>query len=331
MNIGKIPETVLKRSIFKQIKHRRNEVLIKPNVGEDCSFIKLDEDEVFVISTDPITGATNDIGKLAINITANDLASSGAEIIGVMLSILLPDGTWESQLREMMQDIEKECENLKIEVIGGHTEVTKAVNKPIITVTGVGKSKKDDIIMTKGAKEGQDIVMTKWAGLEGTAIIASDKKEQLKTKFTTSFIDNAREFKQYLSVIQDAKIAKQCGATSMHDVTEGGIFGALWEIAAASNVGLEVDLKKIPIRQETIEISEFYNINPYFLISSGCLLVTIDNGNRLVEELAKNNISSAVIGKIVKGKDRVIINQDEKRYLEPPKSDELYKVIDIED
>ena len=169
--------------------------------------------------------------------------------------------------------------------------------------------------------------MTKWAGLEGTAIIARDKEEELKERFNQDFIERAQSLFKDLSVVKDAKIAKKVGVTSMHDVTEGGIFGALWEVAAASRVGIEVDLKKIPIKQETIEICEVYDLNPYMLMSSGCMLISTDRGNALVEALRKEGISSAIIGNVIEGNDRIIINEDERRYLEPPKADELYKAI----
>ncbi len=327
MNLGKISETVLKRSVLNQIKHRRSEVLVGPAVGEDCSVLDIGPEEVLVISTDPITGTAKDIGTLAVNITANDIASNGAEVIGLMLTILLPEGTQEAELRNIMKDIEAVCTKLHIEVIGGHTEVTKAVSQPVVTVTGVGKMKKTEIIKTAGARSGQEIVMTKWAGLEGTAIIAAAREEELKAKYPASFIDNAKKMIDYISVVPDAGVARAVGVTSMHDVTEGGIFGALWEIGAASRVGLEVDLKKILLKQETVEICEFYDLNPYMLISSGCMLMITDKGNQLVQQLNAAGIAAAVIGRITEGNDRIIINEEERRFLEPPKSDELYKVM----
>ena len=327
MKLGKVPETVLKRSVLKQIEHRREEVLVGPAIGEDCSVLAIGADEVIVISSDPITGAIKDIGTLAVHITANDIASDGAEVIGIMLTILLPEETQEQELKEMMKDIEAVCRKLNIEVIGGHTEVTRAVNQPIVTVAGVGKMKRSQIIKTAGAKPGQEIVMTKWVGLEGTAIIAAEKEQELLTKYSASFIDGAKKFIEHISVVPEAMIARTLGVTSMHDVTEGGIFGALWEIGAASKVGLEVDLKKILLKQETVEICEFYDLNPYMLISSGCMLIVTDKGNLLVDSLRTEGIPAAVIGYIKEGNDRIIINEDERRFLEPPKSDELYKVV----
>lgn len=327
MNIGKIPETILKRSVLNQISHRREEVLVGPAVGEDCSVISISEDEVIVMSTDPITGTVQDIGTLAVHITANDIASSGAEVIGIMVSILLPENTVEAELRCLMHDVDKVCEQLEIEVLGGHTEVTKAVNQPIITVTGVGKMKKSNMIRTSGAMPGQEIVMTKWAGLEGTAILAKAMEKELLTRFSSSFIKGAQEMLSSISVVPESKIAREFGVSSMHDATEGGIFGALWEMGAASKIGLEVDLQKILLKQETVEICEFFDLNPYMLISSGCMLIVTDNANLLVDGLKKEGIAAAVIGRIVAGNDRIIINGEDRRYLEPPKTDELYKIM----
>ncbi len=326
MKIGKISESVLKRSVFKQIRHRREEVLIRPNVGEDCSYVDTTQSDVMILSTDPITGTVNDIGKLAVHITANDIASSGGEMIGIMVTLLLPEDTKEQELKKIMMDLEENCKELNIEIMGGHTEVTQAVNQPIISVTGVGKLSKEDMITTSGLKVGQDIVMTKWAGLEGTAIIAKDQEEALLKRYTRDFIGSAKDFINHISVVKEAKIGKQYGVTSMHDVTEGGMYGALWEIGSASNVGLEIDLKKITIRQETVEICEFFDLNPYLLISSGCMLMGTFQGASLVEALKKEGIEAAVIGKVTEGHERIVYNEDERRFLEPPKSDELYKV-----
>lgn len=326
MDIGKVSESVLKRSILKQIKHRREEVLVGPGVGEDCSVIELKEDEVFVISTDPITGTTEDIGTLAVHITANDISSNGAQVIGIMLTILLPEGSRESELKALMKEIEGVCQSLNIEIMGGHTEITAAVNQPVITVTGVGKMPKAHMIKTAGVMPGEEVIMTKWAGLEGTAIIAREKEEELLTRYTKDFIKNAKDFMKHISVVPEAVIGREMGVKAMHDVTEGGIYGALWELAAASGVGLEINLKKIPIRQETIEFCEFFDLNPYQLISSGVMLMVSDKANALVDTLEKKGIPAAVIGRVTKSNDRVVFNEEEKRFLAPPKSDELYKI-----
>lgn len=328
MKIGKVSETVLKRSIFKQIRTKRGEVLLGAGVGEDCAAIKLEPGEVFVISTDPITGTVKDAGTLAIQVTVNDLASSGAEPIGVMLTVLLPEEITEEEIKEMMEQAEKACAQSNIQVMGGHTEVTRAVNQPIISVTGVGKAKEERLISTAGAKAGQDILVTKWIGIEGTSIIAKEKEEELKNRFSGDFVETAKGFDKYLSVLPEASVAAEFGVSAMHDVTEGGIYGALWELAEASDVGLEIDLKAIPVRQETVEICEYFGLNPYYLISSGCMLMAGDRGHDLVRELKKAGIPAAVIGKAVEGKARRILNGEEETFLERPRTDELYHIYE---
>lgn len=326
MKVGKISETILKRSIFKQIRTKRGEVLLGAGVGEDCAALKLEPGEVFVISTDPITGTVKDVGTLAVQVTVNDLASSGAEPVGVMLTVLLPEEITEEDIKEMMSQVEEACAKANIQVMGGHTEVTKAVNQPVISVAGVGKAREGRLISTAGAKAGQDILVTKWIGIEGTSIIAKEKEKELRTRFSADFVDTAKGFDQYLSVLPEAGIAVDFGVSAMHDVTEGGIYGALWELAEASGVGLEIDLKAVPIRQETVEVCEYFGLNPYYLISSGCMLMASDRGHDLARELQKAGISAAVIGKAVEGKARRILNGEEESFLERPKTDELYKI-----
>ncbi len=327
MKVGKIPESVLKRSVFKQIHTKREEVLLGAGVGEDCAAIKLADDEMFILSTDPITGTAADIGHLAIHVTMNDLASAGAKPIGVMLTILLPECAQEADLKKMMGQMEQVCNELNVQIMGGHTEVTKVVNQPLISVCGVGKAKVGKLVSTAGANPGDDILTSKWIGLEGTSIIAKEKEAELLQRYPMELVRTAQEFDRYLSVLPEADIAVLSGVSAMHDVTEGGIFGALWEMAESSGVGLEIDLRKIPLKQETIEVCEFFHINPYELISSGCMLMASPDGNTLVRELEKAGVHAVVIGKATTGNDRILLNEEERRFLEPPKPDELYKVI----
>ena len=327
MKVGKVPEAVLKRSVLKQIRTNRPEVLLGASVGEDCAAVALQEDEMFVLSTDPITGTVKDIGHLAIQITLNDLASAGAEPIGVMLTFLLPEKISEAKLRAMMEQAEAAAHAANVQIMGGHTEVTRVVNQPVISVVGVGKAKKGCLISTAGARPGMDVIVTKWVGLEGTAIIAKEREEELLTRYPKTLVDTAKGFDAYLSVLPEAAVAVESGVSAMHDVTEGGIFGALWEMAESAGVGLEIDLKQIPIRQETVEVCEFFDVNPYELISSGSMLMAASDGNGLVRALTAANIPAVCIGKVTDGNDRVLLSGEERRFLEPPKTDELYKVV----
>ena len=329
MKIGKVPENVLKRSILKQIKTKRAEVLVGAGVGEDCAAIALAPDEVMVLSTDPITGTTKDIGKWAVMVSANDIASSGAEVIGMLVCAMLPPDISEAELKEAMQQIEVSCEELNIQVVGGHTEITDAVTRPILTMTGIGKVKKDRFLTTGGAKPGQDIVITKWIGLEGTSILAKEKEDELLSKFPRHLVDEAKEYDRMMSVIPEAAIAVKSNVSAMHDITEGGVFGALWELAESAGVGLTVDLKKLPIKQATVEICNYYDINPYELMSSGSMLMAVDNGHDLVRALEQEQIHAVVVCKVTDSNDKIVINGEETRFLEPPKTDELYKALQL--
>lgn len=326
MEIGKVPEAVLKRSVLRKINVKRPEVLVHAGVGEDCAVLGPTEDAI-VLSTDPITGTAKDIGKLAFHITANDIASSGAELIGILVTIIFPPKNSEEELKTIMEDMAGLADQYQVEILGGHTEVSEAVNQTLVSVTGVGRIAREKMITTGGLKPHQELVVTKWIGLEGTSILAKEKDAELKKHLPEEMVETAKRFDEYLSVVPDSRIAMEMGVSAMHDVTEGGIFGALWEMAAASGVGLEIDLKKIPIRQETIEVCEVFDINPYMLISSGTMLIGTDHGHQLVEALERAGIHAAVIGYATKDNDRVIINGDERRFLEPPKADELFRVL----
>lgn len=301
-------------------------MLVGASVGEDCAAVQLGPDEVFVLTTDPITGTSVDMGRLAVHITANDLASAGAEPVGVLLTVLLPPSAKEPLVRQLVQEVESACRELHMQAIGGHTEVTAVVNQPVISVTGVGKVKKGRLVTTGGAKAGDDVVVTKWIGIEGTSIIAKEKEAALFARFPRSFVEEAKGFDKLLSVVPEAAIAVKSGVSAMHDVTEGGIYGGRWELAEASGIGLEIDLKAIPIRQETVEICEYYRLNPYQLISSGCMLMTSPDGRKLVRDLEEAGIHASLIGQCVDGRAKKILNGSDVSYLERPKTDELYKI-----
>ena len=327
MKAGKLKESVLKRSVLKQLHKRNDRVLVRPSVGTDYGAIDVAEDEVVVVSTDPITASATGQGRMAIFSATNDVAASGATPQGVSVSLLLPTSTNEEELRDMVKDMETACEECHVDIISGHTEVTRMVKEPLVTVTAVGTAKKEQLIHNKNLRPGMDIVISKWVGMEGTAILAKEKEAELKARFPQPFIDKAKIFDQMMSIIPEAAVAVKSDVRAMHDVSEGGVFGALWELAQGSDVGLEIDLKRIPIRQETIEICEFFDINPYKMISGGCLLMAAEDGNALVRELEKAGISAVVIGKATDSNDRVLINEDERRFLETIQTDEIYKAL----
>lgn len=179
------------------------------------------------------------------------------------------------------------------------------------------------------ANVGDDIVMTKWTGIEGTAIIAKESRDKLYERYPKDIIDEAADFGRYASTEREAASAVWSGASYVQEAGEGGIFGALWKLAADNGVGLVADLKSIPIRQETIEVCEFFHLNPYKLTAGGSLLITCGNGGALAHVLKNEGVSAAVIGKITDGNDRIVRSGDEIRFLTPVKRDEIYKFYRI--
>ena len=326
MKAGKLKESILKRSILKQLHTRKENVLAKPSVGGDFGALAVSEDLAVVISSDPITLTKSMIGSSAIQAACNDVACSGAVPSGASITMLLPTSYNEEELRALMKDLDEACQRCGVDILSGHTEVTRAVKEPIVVATVIGTVQKKEMLHSGNVRPGMDIVATKWVGLEGTAILACEKEEELRSRYTQPFIDNAKVFGQWMSIIPEAAVAVKSGASAMHDVSEGGIFGALWELAESAGVGLEIDLKKIPIRQETVEISEFFDVNPYKLLSGGCLLIATEDGNGLVMELEKAEIPAVIIGKATDNNDRVLINEEERRFLETTQTDELYNI-----
>ncbi len=324
MKTGKVSETVLKRSVIRQIEKRRDEVLLGAEAGEDCAVLELSGDEDVVLTANPLTGAGDYIGLSLLHRAANNLAAAGAEPVGVMSTILLPEGIEERELKSLVKQLEETAAALCMEIIGGHTEVTSAVKEPVVSLTGIGKVKKDRRIQTGGARPNQDVVVSKWIGIEGTALLAKRREKELRTRFSEAFVGRAQAFLEYMSAVPEAAVAIKSGVSAMHDASVCGIFSALWELAEASGVGLDIDLKKIPVRQETIEVCEVFDVNPYFMPSGGAMLMVADNGHDLVRVLEQKGVSAQVIGKVTVGNDRILRNDDEVRYLEPPRPEYQY-------
>lgn len=326
MKAGKLKESIFKRSVLKQLHKRNEKVFIGPSVGGDYGAVSVAEDTMAVLASEPVTLTKECIGSTAIIAACNDVACSGAMPIGVSVTILLSTSCNEEELRSIMKDMDAACECCGVDIISGHTEVTRAVKEPLIVVTAMGTVEKDAMLHSSGVRAGMDIVATKWVGLEGTAILAKEKEKELKSRYAQPFIDKAKIFSQMMSILPEAAVAVKSGAGAMHDVSEGGVFGALWEFAESAGVGLEIDIKKIPIRQETVEICEYFDLNPYKLLSGGCLLIAAEDGNGLVMELEKAGIPAVVIGKATDSNDRVLLNEDERRFLETTQTDELYNI-----
>ena len=324
MNTGKLTNKQLDTLIFKKIKQIRKETLVGSGIGRDCAILDI-RDELLVISTDPITGSDTSSGRLCVNVCCNDIAAAGAEPVAMLITALIPTTATLDEFEMIIDDVLEACKNNNVDLIGGHTEVTTAVNRFILSGVCIGK---DRNISEKKVYPGCKLVMSKVAGLEGTGIIAQTKYDILSQELDRSTLNRACKYLEDTSVVLEGRIGKSADVILMHDATEGGILGAAWEMAHNAELGITIFSDKIPITKETTSICDFYKIDPLKLISSGVMLFATENPENLIRELGNNNILATEIGEFeVKGK-MIVLEKDDEYILNEPNSDELYKVID---
>lgn len=340
MKIGKVSEPILKRSVLKYLQPNNDVECRGAAVGADCAFFskieavnsgKSTEKAELAVATASVSGEKSPrVAARAIMRATNNLAAGGAVPFAVQLHIMLPERYREIALKRIMEAACETAETLKVTISGGHTEVLPEITTPIVSVTALGWKQTVSVTNEKAEKAtarsngtevtpGQEIVMTKWIGISESSRLAQEREEELLTRYPLFFIKSAQNLEQYYSIIPEAATAIKSGVTAMHDVAGGGIFGALWELGERFGVGLQVDIKKIPIKQETVEVCEFFGYNPYEIRSDGALLMVTSEGRALVEALAAEGIFAEVIGTTTDGNEKVIINEDEKRFLEPPR------------
>jgi hydrogenase expression/formation protein HypE len=329
MKTGKLDSKLLEEIVFKNIRYKRPEVLTRPGIGEDCAVVDFGKYDC-ILSTDPITGAISKIGGLAVHISCNDIASNGIEPLGILLACMLPEDTTVEQVEEIMRQAGEESAKLGVEIIGGHTEITAAVNQPIIVSTALGRAPKGSSQKSENMRPGDFILMTKEAGLEGTGIIAWDHKDKLETFLTLDEIRNAEAMLDQVSVVKEGIIAGKIGTAGMHDITEGGVLGAVWEMCQIADTGAELWLDEIPVAEVTKKICKYFDINWLRLISSGCMMIMAhpEQKDLLMKEIQSAGISVSCIGRITDSSEGLImISGSIKSEITPPESDELYKVV----
>lgn len=320
---GKLSPEKLSAIVLSRLGARRPETRLRARLGEDSAALDFGGD-LIVASTDPITGAAREAGWLAVNVACNDLATNGAEPVALLLSLMAPVGTSEAALAMLMEGAHQAALDLNVEIVGGHTEIVPVVTQPIFAATALGRVRPDRLITSAGAKPGYQLVLTKGAGLEGTAILALDYADRLRS-LSPEELRRAQALAWEISVVRDGLIAAKNGATAMHDVTEGGLLGALYELAEASGVGVTVWEEAIPLRPETRLICAELEIDPLRLISSGAMLICCPDGRRVIEALRAEDIPAALIGEVTTGGRYLVRKDGTRRPIEPPEADELWR------
>ncbi len=329
LKAGKLDSDLLKKIVFDKITFRRPEVLTRPGIGEDCAVVDFGSYDC-VMSTDPITAAISDIGRLSIHISCNDIASNGIEPLGIMLAVMLPVGTTEEDIEEMMRQAGEVSAKLGVEIIGGHTEITPAVNTPVIVSTAIGRAPKSGSQQADQLVPGDYIMITKAAGLEGSGIIACDFEDELKNVLTDEEIAEAKSLLDQVSVVTEGVAAGKVGTHGMHDVTEGGVLGAVWELCQIAGTGAEVWIDEIPVREVTKKICNHFDIDYLRLISSGCMVIVVppEKKESMEKTMEEVGVELSCIGVITEADKGIIMKKgDIVEEVAPPASDELYKVV----
>jgi len=299
---GKLPNDLL-REFLDDFVFDDPSILINPGVGEDITAVDVEAEQVLVLKSDPITFATDSIGQYAVLINANDIATSGAVPRWLLTTLLFPHGVTASEIRKVVMELKEFCHQWGITLCGGHTEISDAVSRPVVTGMMAGTVARSDLIDKRNMAAGDKVLFTKRVAVEGTAILAREFGEKLgQLGMNAAEIETCREFLSDISIIPEAKIAARFSETNaMHDITEGGLATALEELSIAGGHRIRIDIEKIPVFPETRKICSLFDIDPLGLIGSGSLLICSQANayQNLMAEIRKAGIEVACIGEVL--------------------------------
>ena len=328
---GKIPIDILKEVVFKNLGAPRKEVTLGPAAGVDGAVLDFGNKSL-IVSMDPITGAVERIGWLAVNVNANDVATFGVEPAFLFSCLMLPEGADKKMVETISTQMNDAAKDLGMAIVGGHCESTPKLTHPIVVGCAMGITEKGHYVTAAGAKPKDKLILTKSAGIEGTAILASDREKELKKTLGVTMLQSAKDFYNQISVVKDALTAcKTGGVHAMHDPTEGGIAGGIHEMADAANLGVKVVEEKILVQPETAKICSYFEVDPLQLISSGALLIAAQPAaaNKIIESLNQQKIQASVIGEFLGDTSQRLLTPKNGalQELPRPKSDHLWTAL----
>ncbi len=308
-------------------------VIVGPKIGEDAAVIDIG-DKYLISTTDPITFTSYKIGWYMVNVNANDIATMGGTPKWLLTSIFLPENKTDRILvKEIFHDIEKATDELGIALCGGHTEITKGLDRPIISGHMLGEVDKNKLVTNSNATVGDEIILTKGIAIEGMALLAREREKELSEKYGNLFVERVQGFLHNpgISVVKEAHIANQVAdIRAMHDPTEGGLATGLFELARTPNTGVIIYEEKIQYLEEARILCSDYKLDPLGVIASGALLIVVDpdDSEAVLSELVQNEIECSVIGKLTGKEDGLkIVVDGEVRDLPHFEVDEITKVI----
>lgn len=326
MKLGKVEREVLERVVYRRLGARRRDVILGPMFGEDAAVLRPPR-KMLAVACDPITGAGEMVGWLAVHVNANDVAVCGAKPSWFSATILLPPGSGEDVLVKLMEEMNRAALELNVGIVTGHTEVAPGVSHPIIAGHMIGVLVSPKPIYSGGGRPGDVVMMSKSAAVEGTAILARDFSERLRGRVSDRVLRRARGYYRRISVVEEAlALAERKLAKAMHDPTEGGVLGGVYELAEASRVSFILYEERVPVSRETRVVCEALGCDPLRLISSGVLLAAVPR--RGVREAEKLGLK--VIGELRSRRmGNLLVRGDggEER-VRGPVRDELWRLIE---
>lgn len=340
MKIGKLSNEQLSKLVLSRLPALSSSTVVGADIGADCAWIDLGN-QMMVISSDPITAGGMESGTLTIHVSCNDIAACGVKPAGILIDIIAPPSCDENDISRIVEDASNEARKIGVDIVGGHTEISESVNTFVVISTAFGLISKDHPVPLGRALQGDSLILTKTCGIEGSYIAVKEHASKLSS-LPSEMILRAEGYSSMISVVPEGVICgeleassgksndrgyKLCAADLLHDVTEGGVLGAAYEMAHISDLGLYVDERQIPITEETQKICETLNINPFRLISSGSMLIASSEPERILEALKDGGVDACVIGRFM-SKEEGFIRIDkltgEELELTPPEADELY-------
>lgn len=325
MKLGRFAENVWNRSVLKLLHSKHEDVYYGAAWGRDCAIFSCKKSSAAITATATCTGFHKQEPLIAMYRVMNQITAQGGVPFGILTVLTMPEKAREIRVKEVVGELNRICEKYHIENMGVNGQASKTVTDMVLTITAYGYIECEHTEKQHPIEE--DVVATKWIALSGSNLLAKIKKETLLARYPEYLIEEALSYESLFPIADEAATAIKSGVSRTYSVGESGIFGALWDMAEYAGVGLDIDLKKIPVKQATIEICNELDINPYECMSDGCMLCMTKQGNQLVSMLEKKGIHAVVIGRTTAANDRVIRNGEECRFLEPAREDAVFKCL----
>lgn len=324
MKVGRLSQTVWKRSVLKQLHREDPGRLIHPAIQESCAAVAAGDEISAVMASASVSGQSTEPGFYAAAAAVNDLAAKGGAPEGVFLRLLLPVSAEEEDVRQLTARTMEYCEEAEVCFLGVQAQTDPAVCQIVAVAEALGTGSLQNLRSPEEVKPGQTILLCGYVGLEGSLRILDERENELRTRFVPSFLAQTAELKSLMNGKPVADAVKVAGSLPvMLQIKSGGIFAALWDLAEAAGVGLDVSLNQMSIRQETVEICEYYRLNPYQMTSAGSFLLVTEEPEKYLKALEESGVRAERLGVTTAGNARVVTSGSELRYLDRPAPDEL--------